>query len=36
MVLDLPAKVGFGFILLRGIGVVEGTLETAGATATAD
>jgi bacteriorhodopsin len=38
MVLDLSAKVGFGYVLLRGVGVVEGTREPseAGARATAD
>jgi bacteriorhodopsin len=36
MVLDLSAKVGFGFILLQGLGSIEGAPETSGAAATAD
>jgi bacteriorhodopsin len=36
MVLDLTAKVGFGFILLQGLGAVEGGRRTTQTTTTAD
>ncbi|WP_380674425.1 bacteriorhodopsin [Salinigranum sp. GCM10025319] len=36
MVLDLTAKVGFGFVLLRSHSILEQAMQTTGATATAD
>ena len=36
MVLDLTAKVGFGYILLQGLGAVEGSRRTTQTTTTAD
>ncbi|PSP70651.1 rhodopsin [Halobacteriales archaeon QH_9_66_26] len=36
MVLDLTAKVGFGYILLQGLGAVEGSRRTPQTTTTAD